>query len=99
MLKLFKMHILGMMFLAFSNTLVLAGDKCFYEYKAKQDDPLRLHVGILQTNHKCGANQAMAELRQRLDAGGWKLIQVVTSFEERPSNEQLQKYGHFIFKY
>ena len=97
--KILNGHLLAFIIVLFSNSLVLADDKCFYEYKAKKDDPLRLHVGILETNQTCDLNTELGKLQSRLETGGWRLIQVVKSFDKRPSDEQLQKYGQFIFKY
>jgi len=97
--KILNGHLLDALIVLLSNSLVLADDRCFYEYKAKKDAPLRLHVGILETNQICDVNRELSKLQSRLETGGWTLIQVVKSFEKRPSDEQLQKYGQFIFKY
>ena len=38
---------------------------CYADYKAKQDDPLRLHYGVMQVS-ACKKGQAKKEVAQRL---------------------------------
>jgi hypothetical protein len=75
--------------------LVVAGPasaECFADYKAKQDDPLRLHYGVAQVaDDPCTRKAAKAELEPRLDASGWTLLDVLSTFgpeglEERKAN-------------
>ena len=53
---------------------------CYADYKAKQDDPLRLHYGVAQLRGACDRGSAQAELSQRLRAQGWTLLNVVSVF-------------------
>lgn len=55
---------------------------CFADYKAKQDNPLRLHYGVAQINGPCDRNSAASELAPRLAARGWTLLNVVSVFGE-----------------
>ena len=55
---------------------------CFADYKAKQDNPLRLHYGVAQINGACDRDSAAAELTPRLAAAGWTLLNVVSVFGE-----------------
>ncbi|KIN75311.1 hypothetical protein Z945_140 [Sulfitobacter noctilucae] len=55
---------------------------CFADYKAKQDNPLRLHYGVAQINGACDAASAAAELAPRLAAQGWTLLNIVSTFGE-----------------
>lgn len=55
---------------------------CFADYKAKQDNPLRLHYGVAQINGACDTRSAAAELAPRLNAQGWTLLNVVSVFGE-----------------
>ena len=50
--------------------LPAAAAGCYADYKAKQDNPLRLHYGVAQINGACNAGSAQAELSARL-AGGF----------------------------
>ena len=55
---------------------------CYADYKAKQDNPLRLHYGVAQINGPCDPASAANELAPRLAAGGWTLLNVVSVFVE-----------------
>lgn len=58
---------------------VFAAD-CYADYKAKQDNPLRLHYGVAQIHGQCSKASARAQLTQRLGAKGWTLLNVVSVF-------------------
>lgn len=53
---------------------------CYADYKAKQDNPLRLHYGVAQIKGACDAASARAELSARLAAQGWELLNVLSVF-------------------
>ncbi|MGB5864519.1 MAG: hypothetical protein WBG95_09470 [Sulfitobacter sp.] len=53
---------------------------CYADYKAKQDNPLRLHYGVAEVRGTCTAAAARAQLSQRLGARGWTLLNVVSVF-------------------
>ena len=55
---------------------------CYADYKAKQDNPLRLHYGVAQINGPCDPNSAATELAPRLAAEGWTLLNVVSVFSD-----------------
>ena len=58
--------------LAVAATLALpAHAECYADYKAKQDDPLRLHYGVAEVA-ACDKGGAEAELSGRLAAAGWR---------------------------
>ncbi len=53
---------------------------CYADYKAKQDNPLRLHYGVAEISGQCNKSTARAQLEKRLGARGWKLLNVVSVF-------------------
>lgn len=53
---------------------------CYADYKAKQDNPLRLHYGVAQVTGQCTKPAARRQLAQRLGARGWTLLNVVSVF-------------------
>lgn len=59
-----------------------AGAGCYADYKAKQDDPLRLAYGVAQINGPCTVADARAELTARLESAGWTLLTVIGTFDE-----------------
>lgn len=54
---------------------------CYADYKAKQDNPLRLHYGVAQINGPCKTGAAQAELAPRLAAQGWTLLSILSTFD------------------
>jgi hypothetical protein len=53
---------------------------CYADYKAKQDNPLRLHYGVAQISGACDRGSARTELTGRLAAQGWTLLNVMSVF-------------------
>ncbi|WP_407491889.1 hypothetical protein [Pseudooceanicola sp. MF1-13] len=63
--------------LALSLAPAAAQAACTVEYKAKQDNPLRLTVGTLQVS-SCDPTKAAAEVRAHLAQQGWTLLKVLS---------------------
>jgi hypothetical protein len=57
-----------------------AAAECYADYKAKQDNPLRLHYGVAQLQGACTKAAVKAELQQRLERQGWTLLTVLSVF-------------------
>ncbi|MDF1726299.1 MAG: hypothetical protein P1U53_00990 [Sulfitobacter sp.] len=55
-------------------------EDCYADYKAKQDNPLRLHYGVAQIAGACTPASARAELAPRLARQGWTLLNIVSLF-------------------
>lgn len=55
---------------------------CYADYKAKLDQPLRLHYGILELSEAACRDRARAqdEATARLAAAGWTLLNIVSTF-------------------
>ena len=53
---------------------------CFADYKAKQDNPLRLHYGVVQLSGECSKSSARQEISSRLAPAGWTLLNVLSVF-------------------
>lgn len=84
-------------------TVALAGSasaECYADYKAKQDDPLRLHYGVAQVSDaNCSRGQAEAELRGRLAASGWTLLNVLTTFGPEGLGERQASAGEYFLRF
>nr|WP_257883561.1 hypothetical protein [Roseobacter insulae] len=65
---------------------------CYADYKAKQDNPLRLHYGVAQIS-ECSKKTARAELSARLAAQGWTLLNIVSVFDESGLAKRKQSAG------
>lgn len=72
---------------------------CFADYKAKQDNPLRLQYGVAEIRTDCTMAAAEAELRQRLTAGGWQLLTVLGLFDESGLEERRDSAGRFYLRF
>ncbi|MCC1494203.1 hypothetical protein [Cognatishimia sp. F0-27] len=78
----------------------LAQAACFVEYKAKQDSPLRLHYGILQIDGACpGGGQTRAITADRLQRGGWTLLNIVGRSETVPEDNKKANAGAYYLRY
>jgi hypothetical protein len=90
-------------FLASVVTLALslpAAADCFADYKAKQDDPLRLHYGVAQVSDaNCSNGAAQAELEPRLASDGWTLLTVISTFGPEGLAERKASAGDYFLRY
>lgn len=88
------------MFVALA-TAVPAAAQCYADYKAKQDDPLRLHYGVAQLPAgACGdAGAAAAYLAPRLQRDGWILLQIVSTFGPEGLESRRESAGQFYLRY
>jgi len=79
-----------------------ASAECFADYKAKQDDPLRLHYGVAQVSDSAcsgGAGAAGSELAPRLAAGGWTLLNVLSVFGPEGLAERKASAGEYFLRF
>lgn len=65
---------------------------CYADYKAKQDNPLRLHYGVAEIS-ECSKKTAREELSKRLGAAGWTLLNIVSVFDQSGLAERKQSAG------
>ncbi|NDV02732.1 hypothetical protein [Pseudoroseicyclus tamaricis] len=76
-----------------------ASAACFADYKAKQDDPLRLHYGVAEIRGACTMAAAEEELRPRLAANGWQLLTILGTFDEAGLGEREGDAGRFYLRF
>lgn len=72
--------------------------ECYADYKAKQDDPLRLHYGVAQVA-SCDKAGAAAELTDRLAAAGWVLLNVMGVFGPEGLEERKASAAEYFLRY
>lgn len=89
---------------AFALGLVLAGPAsaaCFADYKAKRDNPLKLHYGVIElADTACQSKEAAAkDIARRLAASGWTLLNVLTIFDESGLEERKHSAGNFYLRF
>lgn len=79
---------------------VPAGAECYADYKAKKDDPLQLHYGVAQVSDgNCSPGAAAGELAPRLAAGGWTLLNVLSTFGPDGLDERKASAGDYFLRY
>lgn len=83
--------------LALATSASAAG--CYADYKAKQDNPLRLHYGVAQVSGQCSRTAAAAELSARLARAGWTLLNVVSVFGDEGLAERRDSAGQFFLRF
>jgi len=83
--------------------LALAGPAsaadCFADYKAKQDNPLRLHYGVMQLGGPCARGPARSEVAARLARSGWTLLNVVSVFGPDGLAERRGSAGSYYLRF
>ena len=84
--------------LALSAPSVQAAE-CFADYKAKQENPLRLHYGVAQVSGDCSRATAQSQLTKRLAAQGWTLLTVVSVFGEDGLNQRKESAGKNFLRF
>ncbi len=73
---------------------------CYADYKAKQDDPLRLHYGVAQVpNDSCNVAAATKVLAPHLEQKSWTLLTVLSVFSEAQLNTKKEAAGAFFLRY
>lgn len=77
-----------------------ASAECYADYKAKQDNPLRLHYGVAQiSDANCSKPKAEAELQGRLQAAGWTLLNVLSTFGPEGLGERQASAGEYYLRF
>lgn len=77
--------------------------ECYADYKAKRDDPLRLHYGVIALpgplcdTHKAAAN----EIATRIAVDGWTLLSVVSIFgaDGLDDEKRRESAGDYFLRY
>ncbi|SHF12071.1 hypothetical protein SAMN05444339_103342 [Loktanella atrilutea] len=93
MKKLFSLILIGLL----AGTAAQAD--CYADYKAKRDEPLRLHYGVAQVNGECSKSNATAELAPRLQSDGWALLTVVGVFDANGLDSRKGSAGEYFLRY
>lgn len=73
-----------------------AGAECYVDYKAKMDDPLRLHYGVAEV-YDC--ENPEPELADRLAAYGWELLTILSVFGPEGLDERRDSAGEYFLRF
>lgn len=84
-------------------TLTLLGSAaqgaCYADYKAKRDDPLRLHYGVALVEGACTVEGATVELTPRLARDDWQLLSIEGVFDDAGLEERQDSAGDYYLRY
>lgn len=74
---------------------------CYADYKAKQENPLKLHYGVVQVDiSPCAmSDNVTAQVRQKLQSAGWQLLQVQSVFDDSGLGKRKQDAGQFFLRF
>lgn len=91
-----KMFVLSLALLGASP----AAAACYADYKAKQDNPLRLHYGVIQlTDNVCNMQSAGPVISGRIAGEGWTLLEVVSIFDDSGLASRQENAGQFFLRF
>jgi hypothetical protein len=76
-----------------------ASADCYADYKAKRDNPLKLHYGVMQVSGACSPGAAATQISPRLAANGWTLLNVLSVFDAAGLNERKKSAGKFYLRF
>lgn len=74
---------------------------CYADYKAKQDNPLRLHYGVLELPQSaCGSARSAAQAAApRLARAGWTLLNIVSVFDQNGLDRRRANAGAYFLRF
>jgi hypothetical protein len=106
--SLWKAHLNRMKHYIFSvalAALLTAGSAaqaaCYADYKAKKDNPLQLHYGVIQLPDAvcAGSRNAASVIAPRLAKQGWTLLNVVSVFDDGGLAGRETRAGQYFLRF
>lgn len=77
-----------------------AGAECYADYKAKRDDPLKLHYGVIELpDEACTPEAAGPEIAGRIEVDGWVLLNVLEIFGAEGLEQRKESAGDYFLRY
>ena len=78
-----------------------ANAACYADYKAKQDDPLRLHYGVIKLPDGACSSKSAAKgtIAKKISQDGWKLLSVMDLFDKDGLDKRKERAGTYYLKY
>lgn len=73
--------------------------ECYADYKAKQNNPLKLHYGVIQVQGACSKTAAQNEIQSRLAVAGWTLLNVMTVFGPEGLQQRKADAGSYFLRF
>ena len=96
--RVFLMRYIILIYAIFMVTTANAA--CYASYKAKRDDPLKLHYGVMQLpDQQCTPKAATQASALRLLPHGWILLNLLTVSLTIPTPTQKENAGENFLRY
>ncbi len=78
-----------------------ASAACYADYKAKRENPLKLHYGVIQidSNPCAMSDKVRAAVAKRLSKSGWQLLQVQSVFDDSGLGKRKKDAGQFFLRF
>ncbi len=84
--------------LALSLAAGAANAACYADYKAKRDDPLRLHYGVIElSDAEC--NDPSGAVARRIASDGWELLTIMQVFDAEGAQQRRSDAGAYYLRY
>ncbi len=84
-------------------TTVMAGPLhagCYADYRARMDNPLRLHYGVVELPaNACSVAAAPPVVSSLIAAGGWTLLEVVSVFDDAGLDARRENAGEYFLRF
>ena len=94
-----KKHLLPLI-VALATLPGLASASCYASYKAKRDNPLKLHFGVAEvSDSQCSKDAAAQAIGPRLEKEGWHLLSIVAMIPEEKLGEVKADAGDYFLRY
>jgi hypothetical protein len=73
---------------------------CYADYKAKRDNPLQLHYGVVKiSDGACGSADPSRTIAQRIARDGWTLLTVLDTFDDSQLDRRRGNAGQYFLRY
>ncbi|CUH86697.1 hypothetical protein PH5382_00610 [Phaeobacter sp. CECT 5382] len=72
---------------------------CYADYKAKQNNPLKLHYGVIQLRGGCSKPAAKDEIQARIAPAGWTLLNVMSVFGPEGLQQRKANAGSYYLRF
>lgn len=74
---------------------------CYADYKAKRENPLRLHYGVMKIDSApCTMSDTVRQsVGQRLADAGWQLLGVQSVFDDAGLEQRKRDAGEFFLRF
>jgi hypothetical protein len=81
------------------STIGAAGAACLVDYKAKKEDPLQLHYGIIAIEDDAACEDPDEVVAERIAVDGWQLLTVMGKLTEEEAEQRQTDAGAYYLRY